>query len=155
MNYSHRTWRGSIRSCATPILLETDAGAMARLGYIFGALCWLLVSLTPAQATVAAKLALGDAVVSVTAKVESCQKLTAPAPANHQCSGMPAQSAATARSRHDVNGKLAPAVASVALPLQLHADPFLPRVLPYAWTAIHSRRSNFWQIYAHSNRMRN
>ncbi|MFY0611912.1 MAG: hypothetical protein JXQ99_10340 [Hyphomicrobiaceae bacterium] len=128
---------------------------MVRLSYIVGMLCWLLVSLTPAQASAAGKLALGDVALAVTQKVESCHKLTLPAPVDHQCSGMPVQAAATARSRQGEKHKSV----SANLPtgaLVLSQVYFIePVSASRDRTVADTRRSHFWHVYAFSMRMRN
>jgi len=128
---------------------------MARLKFIVGVLCWLLVSLTSTQANAVTMLSLGDSVMAVTEKVGSCHKLSVPMPIDRQCSGTPAQSAATARSRHDDKDKAALISLPAGLAILLHAYTDRPTALPAVWTATHQRRSSFWHVYAFSMRMRN
>lgn len=128
---------------------------MARLSYIIAALCWLLVSTAPSHATGASTLADLGVAIDASVKAEACQKLTATVPAEHQCNGLPAQAAATTRSRSDAKHKVS---AVDARPTRPDAAPtFVLRVAQptIARPAYRQRRAQFWRVFPISMRLRN
>lgn len=155
MDYSGTTSNSFVQLESFLLQHEGNACAMARLSYIVVALCWLLVSLAPGHAVGTAGLMPIDSAVGATAKIEACHKLVASTPAKHQCNGVPAQTAATARSRHDGKDKASPVRRQTRKPFQLNARLIRTSAKPKMSSASRQRRSNFWRIFPISMRLRN
>ena len=129
--------------------------AMSRLSYIIAALCWLLVSTAPSHAAGPGSLTDFGVALDASVKAEACHKLTATVPAEHQCNGLPAQAAATTRTRGDAKHKPAPLGIE---PTRPYASPTLVLRSPQPATsppAYRQRRSHFWRVFPISMRLRN
>lgn len=155
MNYSSASSNSFVRLKSLLLQHEGNACAMARLSYIVATLCWLLVSLAPGHAAGIAGLMPIDSAVGATAKIEACHKFVASTPAKHQCNGVPAQTAAAARSRHDGKDKVSPVRRRPRSQFQLNARLIRTAAVPIVSPATRQRRSNFWRIFPISMRLRN
>ena len=155
MNYSSASSNSFIQLETFLLQHEGNVCAMARLSYIVAALCWLLVSLAPGHAVGTAGLMPINSAVGETAKIEACHKLVASTPTKHQCNGVPAQTAATARSRHDGKDKTSPVRRQTREPFQLNERLIRTSAKPKMSPATRQRRSNFWRIFPISMRLRN